>query len=219
MGLFGKTNTKSPTDQVREWNGKLRKECRQLDRQILSIHREEEKVKRSLKEAAKKGDKESCLVLAKEILNSRKAVNRIHVTKAQINSVSLTMKNQLATVKLAGSLQKSTEVMKSMQRLIKIPEVAAAMREMSKEMTKAGIMEEMLEDTLEGMDDQEDLEEAAQEEVDKIIWEVTAGQLGKAPAAVSDTLSSVAGASADADEEDEDEDVSEMQARLEALRS
>lgn len=42
----------------------------------------------------------------------------------------------LATLRIAGSLQKSTEVMKAMQQLIKIPEVAATMRDLSKEMMK-----------------------------------------------------------------------------------
>ncbi len=37
---------------------------------------------------------------------------------------------------MAGSLQKSTEVMQSMGKLIKVPEVAATMRDMSKEMMK-----------------------------------------------------------------------------------
>ena len=38
---------------------------------------------------------------------------------------------------------------------------------MSKEMMKAGIIEEMMEDTFEGMEDQDELEDAAQEEVSK----------------------------------------------------
>lgn len=37
---------------------------------------------------------------------------------------------------MAGSLQKSTEVMQTMHNLIKVPEVAATMRDLSKEMMK-----------------------------------------------------------------------------------
>ena len=40
-----------------------------------------------------------------------------------------------------------------------------------------GIVEEMLEDTMEGLDDGEELEDEAQEEVDKILWELTAGKI------------------------------------------
>jgi len=42
----------------------------------------------------------------------------------------------LATLRLAGALEKSTQVMSSMQNLIKIPEIQAVMMQMSKEMTK-----------------------------------------------------------------------------------
>lgn len=41
---------------------------------------------------------------------------------------------------------------------------------------QAGIIEEMLEDTFESMEDEEDMEEAAEEEVDKILFEITAGE-------------------------------------------
>nr|CAG4648914.1 EOG090X0EF4 [Polyphemus pediculus] len=215
MGLFGKSPEPNPKDKVNEWSSKLRKEGFQLDRQIRGIQREEEKVKKTMKEAAKKGDREVCIILAKEVLNARKAISKIHTSKAHINSISMQMKNQLAVLRVAGSLQKSTEVMKAMQQLIKIPEVAATMRDLSKEMMKAGIIEEMLEDTMEGLEDTEELEEAAQEEVDKVLWEITAGQLGKAPAAVTDSFPVPAAAAA----EDEEEELEEMQSRLKALKS
>lgn len=80
---------------MNEWSKKLRKEGYQLDRQIRSIQREEEKVKRTLKEAAKKGDMDACKVLAKEVLHARKAINKIYTSKAHLNSVLLQMKNQL----------------------------------------------------------------------------------------------------------------------------
>lgn len=42
---------------------------------------------------------------------------------------------------------------------------------------QAGIIEEMLEDTFESMDDQEEMEEAAEMEIDKILFEITAGMI------------------------------------------
>lgn len=59
------------------------------------IQREEEKVKRSIKDAAKKGQKDVCIILAKEMIHSKKAVNKLYASKAQMNSVLLSMKNQL----------------------------------------------------------------------------------------------------------------------------
>uniref|UniRef100_U5EX10 Putative vacuolar sorting protein vps24 n=1 Tax=Corethrella appendiculata TaxID=1370023 RepID=U5EX10_9DIPT len=220
MGLFGKSQDKNPKDMVNEWSSKIRKEGYALDRQIRSIQREEDKIKRSLKEAAAKGDKDICIILAKEIVRSRKAVNKIHTSKAHLNSVLLQMKNQMATLRVAGSLAKSTEVMQAMQALVRLPEISATMREMSKEMTKAGILEEMIDDTMESLEDVEEMEEEAQKEVDRVLWEITAGKLGEAPAApiANPSKDDKIAAKVEPEEEGEDE-MEEMQSRLQALRS
>ncbi|XP_063781121.1 charged multivesicular body protein 3 isoform X3 [Pseudophryne corroboree] len=208
--------------QVNEWSLKIRKEMRMIDRQIRDIQREQEKVKHSIKDTAKKGNREACVILAKEVVQSKRAVNKLYASKAQMNSVLMSMKNQLAVLRVSGALQKSTEVMKAMQNLVKIPEIQATMRELSKEMMKAGIIEEMLEDTFEGMEDQDEMEEQADMEIDRILFEITAGALGKAPNKVTDALPEpeLKGATAGAvSDEEEEEDLEAMQSRLAALRS
>ncbi|CAI6369252.1 unnamed protein product [Macrosiphum euphorbiae] len=218
MGIFGKSATVDPKDQVKQWTSTIRKETYKLDRQIRGIQREEEKVKRSMKEAAKKGNKDVCIILAKEILRSRKTINKLITSKTHMSSIQMQMKNQLSVLRMAGSLQKSTEVMQTMHNLIKVPEVAATMRDLSKEMMKAGIIEEMLDDTMENvMDDPEDMEEEAQSEIDKVLWEITAGALGQAPMAVTETPGGSVLQETEAVEEDDD--LEEMKNRLQALKS
>lgn len=204
--IFGKGPT--PEELVRKWRQSIRTQERTLDRQIRSIEMEEGKVKKALKQAANKGDKRACQHLAKELLHSRKHKDRLHTSKAQLNSIAMQMQNQLATIKVAGSLQKSTAVIKTVNQLVKLPEISVAMQEMSAEMMKAGIMEEMIEDTLEGMDE-DDIEEEADEEVNKVLFEVTEGLLGQAGAV---------GAPIENAQEEEPE-LDAMQARLSALRS
>ncbi|XP_055344360.1 charged multivesicular body protein 3-like isoform X3 [Paramacrobiotus metropolitanus] len=135
MGLFGKT-TVDPKEQVDAWTKTLRQSARDMDRQIRNIQREEERAKRSLKDAAKKGDKDVCRILAKEIVRSRNTTNKIHLSKVQINSLVLQMRHQLSTLKVSGSLAKSTEVMQAMQSLVKMPEFNRIMQDMAREMTK-----------------------------------------------------------------------------------
>lgn len=53
-----------------------------------------------MKDAAKKGHTDVCTVLAKEVVNSRKAQNKLHAAKAHMSSVQMQMKNQLGTIKL-----------------------------------------------------------------------------------------------------------------------
>lgn len=184
------------------------------------IQTEEAKVKKSLKDAAKKGDVDVCKIYAKELYRSKKAVSKIYASKAHINSIIMSMQQQMAMNKMAGALQRSGEIMRSMNALVKVPEIAAVMQELSKEMMKAGIIEEMLEDAT-AMEDDDDLEEAADSEVSKILFEVTNGLLGQA-GHVKDELasgSSSKGKAAQVDDDEEEEDVDAMRARLEALRS
>ena len=91
--IFGKPL--SPDEMVRKWKTSLRTQERLLDRQIRQIEGEEAKVKKSLKEAAKKGDKTVCTMLAKEIVHARKSKDRIHTSKAQMNSISMQLQHQV----------------------------------------------------------------------------------------------------------------------------
>ena len=58
------------------------------------IQREEAKVKRSLKDAAKKGHKDVCLTLAKELVSSKKVTSRIYSATAQLKSVEHSLAQQ-----------------------------------------------------------------------------------------------------------------------------
>merc|ERR1712168_98549 len=186
MGLFGAAKA-DPKKQVNEMSQLLRRETRAIERQIRDIERQQQKTTQMLKQNAKKGDKAACRILAKEIVNSKKAVSRMYQSKAQLNSVMMNMKTQLATIRLTGAVEKSTTVMASMSKLIKLPELQKTMTNMSREMEKMGIMDEMMEDAMGALDD-DDIEDAVDAEVDKVLFELTAGQLGQMPDAQSGKL-------------------------------
>jgi len=218
MGLFGKSKSSDPKEQVNEWTKKIRKEGYQLDRQINAIKREELKVTKSMKDAAKKGDKDVCRILAREIVNSRKSQAKLYTAKANLNSIQLQMKGQLATLKVTGALQTSTDVMKSMQSLVKLPEIQKTMQEMSREMMKAGILEEMVEDTMESLEDVEENEEEIEAAIDKILDEL-APDPNKIPDVPSTLPVREPEPVPEPEEEEAEDDLEEMQERLQALRS
>lgn len=126
-----------------------------------------------------------------------------------------------ATLKVAGSLAKSTEIMQAMQRLIRVPEVAQTMQDMSKEMMKAGILEEMLDETMDTFEDTEEVEEAADNEIDNILFELTKGAIGKAPEVPQGEMVSekVKPAPVEVESEEDEGELEEMQTRLAALKS
>eukprot|EP01121_Diplochlamys_sp_Union-15-3_P000323 TRINITY_DN10304_c0_g1_i1.p1 TRINITY_DN10304_c0_g1~~TRINITY_DN10304_c0_g1_i1.p1 ORF type:complete len:214 (+),score=54.22 TRINITY_DN10304_c0_g1_i1:66-707(+) len=208
--VFGKKPT--PEETVKKWRRELRKEGYAIERQIRAIEREIAKITREIRIAAKTNIN-SARNMAKEIIRSRKAIERLHESKAHLNSVSLQLQQNLSTYKLAGCLKKSTEIMASMNRLIKLPELQATMMAMSREMEKSGLIEEMVHDI---MSDDEEIEDEAEEEVDKIMDELNLNLISVAPnVRHNKNLKEKEPAPV---EVEEDQEFTDMKARLNALR-
>lgn len=70
---------------------------------------------------------------------------------------------------------KTSEVMKAMNNLIKIPELQKTLKTLSKEMYKSGVIEEMTDDVFSQMDP-EDIEEQAGEQIDSVLEEILGEQ-------------------------------------------
>jgi len=170
-----------PKEQAKQWRVQLAGQVRVIDREIRDAERAEQKTKKSMKEAAKVGNQKVLRMLATEIMRYRKHAERLHTSRAQINSVSMQLQTMFATQRVMGHIGKSAELMAMMNSLVRLPEVSATMVQMSKEMTKAGILEEMIAESMEGLDSDE-LEEASNEEVDKVVAEVMGSLLKDAPA-------------------------------------
>ncbi|KAJ2480927.1 Vacuolar protein-sorting-associated protein 24 [Coemansia sp. RSA 2131] len=208
FNLFAKKPT--PEELVRKWSSSIRTQQRGLDRQTSTLKQEEKKAERTIKQLAKRGDTASCKILAKELIQSRKQRTRIATNKAQLNSISMELNYQVSKLKVVGSLQKSTQVMKSVNRLMSVPQLQRTLGEMSREMMKAGVIDEMTEDMMDGLDEDEEEEE---DEVERVLAQVTdglLGEIGQVPVAVSHV---------EVSEPESEPDLEDMQNRLSALRS
>ncbi|TIA88996.1 hypothetical protein E3P99_02248 [Wallemia hederae] len=204
----------SPEERVRKWQSHLRREQRGLDREIRQLDQAVTRTKTSLKQVAKRNDTKSCKILAKEIVRSNKQKERLLSSKVQLNSISMQLSSQLSTMKVTGSLQKSTEIMKLSSSLIKLPQLSSTMNQMSQEMMKAGIMDEMLQDTMDANDEEDGVEEEADEEVDKVLTEITGGKLSQIGSVTNQPLPDVENNQA---EQNNDEELERMQKQLDGL--
>ncbi|KAK9175764.1 hypothetical protein WN944_027773 [Citrus x changshan-huyou] len=227
----------NPQQLLRDWQRKLRQEYRNIERQIRDIQREEKNVQKAIKDAAKRNDLSSAKSLAQELVRSRKTVNRLYENKAQMNSISmhlgesvgmvLTLATIAAIARTVGHLNKSAEVMKLVNNLMKAPEVAATMQEFSKEMTKAGVIEEFVNDAVDTALDSEDIEEEIEEEVDKVLTAIAGETAAQLPEAVrKERVKQSAQTSRAAQEEDaiaegidDEKELEEIRARLAKVRS
>ncbi|CAN6863226.1 unnamed protein product [Brassica oleracea] len=216
-----------PKQLLRDWQHKLRQECRNIERQIRDIQKEERNVQKAIKEAARRNDMVSAKALAKEIVSSRRTVNRLYENKAQMNSISMHLGESVAVARTVGHLSKSAEVMKLVNNLMKAPQMAATMQEFSKEMTKAGVIEEFVNDAIDNALDSEDMEDEIDEEVDQVLTAIAGETAAALPEAVRKERIKVPAQKAStsreeeaiAEGDDDEEELKEIRARLAKVRS
>lgn len=185
---------------------------REIDRDMKKVEREENKIKKEIKKEAKlNGNSPSVKILAKSIVKSQKQREKMMITKTQINSVSLTLKQQYANMKVTKVVGKSAMIMKHMNNMINTKQMNDVMKAMSKEMMKAGIMEEMMDDVFEDIAD-EDEDELVDEEVNKVLEDLIPdfGEVGTIKGGLPKKKEEV-------QEKKVDTETDEMAARLAAL--
>merc|ERR1740138_417246 len=123
---------------------------------------------------AKKGQVQSVNNLAKQVVRSRKSVNRLERTKASMTSVNLHLTTAIASMSTATSLKMSAGVMKDMNRLMNVPELQSVMQDMQKEMARAEITDEIMEETFAESDDEEEIDGEVQKVFDELALDTSA---------------------------------------------
>ncbi|XP_031286826.1 vacuolar protein sorting-associated protein 24 homolog 1 isoform X2 [Pistacia vera] len=169
----------------------------------------------------------SAKALAKELVHSKRTVNRLYENKAQMNSISMHLGESVAIARTVGHLEKSAEVMKLVNNLMKAPEVAVTMQEFSKEMTKAGVIEEFVNDAVDSALDFDDIEEEIEEEVDQVLTAIAGETAAQLPEAVRkekakqppQTAGTAQEEEAIAEGVDDEEELEAIRARLAKVRS
>lgn len=151
------------------------------------------------------------------MLRVRKQKARLETSKAQLQSVQMQVNEAFSVRKIEGSIKSSVGIMRSVNQLVRLPELTGTMSELSRELMKAGIIEEMVDDTLANDQLVEGEEEEAEVEVDKVLNEVLKDKLP--PTIQKPEEEMPAPPVAEEEEEDQEEMLAQMRGRLEALKS
>ncbi|CAK7204423.1 Vacuolar protein-sorting-associated protein 24 [Sporothrix eucalyptigena] len=242
-----------PQAQLRKCNQLLRSNIRKIDRDIANAKRVEITTKNLILQADKRAQRDPSRSqqaqrevrdFARELIRTRKQSARLVTGRAQLNSVQMQVSEAFAMRKIEGSIKASVGVMRDVNQLIRLPELAGTMQELSVELMKAGIVEEMVNETLPEDDGAlfEDEEAEADSEVDKVLGEIlkdrmaSTGQVlpstpvGTTPVAAEPAVpvarnkvaiaeGGPSGGEEEEDEEDTEAMMAQMRNRLESLRS
>ena len=197
---------------------------RALDRDIQNLKQLEGKTRQYILQASKRGQRnpsqakqaqQETRTFAREMVRVRKQKARLETSKAQLQSVQMQVNEAFSVRKIEGSIKSSVGIMRSVNQLVRLPELTGTMSELSRELLKAGIIEEMVDDTLANDQLAEGEEEEA--EVEKVLNEVLKDKLP--PTIQKPEEEMPAPPVAEEEEEDQEEMLAQMRGRLEALKS
>jgi charged multivesicular body protein 3 len=208
----------------------IRSNLRKLDRDIAAVRQTEQKTKSLILAADKRGSRDparraqaqrEARDFARELIRVRRTSARLVTSKAQLSSVQMQVNEAFAVRKIEGSIKASVGIMKDVNTLIRLPELAGTMRDLSLELMKAGVIEEMVGENLpvdEGaMFEDEEME--ADGEVDKVLGEILKGKMEKAGPMPNTPVATEPTPELEDEEEDQEAMMDQMRNRLEALRS
>ncbi|KAH9063684.1 vacuolar sorting protein DID4 [Lactarius deliciosus] len=227
--LFGRTVT--PAERLRQHQRALAKAQRELDRERTKLEQSEKKLIMDIKKSAKAGQLNACKVMAKDLVRTRRYVQKFYQMRTQLQAVGLRIQTLRSNQQMADAMRGATRAMKSMNRGLNLPQIQRIMNDFERESATMDMKEEMMSDAVDDVmdDDLEDEEEEGDKILKQVLDEIGVGisqQLADAPTglatasaaaerqpvAVADGSSGSGGGGGNMTDEDA------LQARLDALR-
>ncbi|KAF7338519.1 Vacuolar sorting protein DID4 [Mycena venus] len=165
--LFGRTVT--PAERLRQHQRSLAKAQRELDRERAKLEAQEKKLIQDIKKSAKDGQLNACKVMAKDLVRTRRYVQKFYQMRTQLQAVGLRIQTLRSNQQMADAMRGATRAMGLMNRGLNLPGIQRIMTEFEKESSMMDMKEEMMS---EAVDDVMDEEEDEEEESDKFLKQV-----------------------------------------------
>ncbi|EJD05664.1 vacuolar sorting protein DID4 [Fomitiporia mediterranea MF3/22] len=166
--LFGRTVT--PAERLRQHQRSLAKAQRELDRERGKLEQQEKKLIMDIKRSAKSGQMNACKVMAKDLVRTRRYVQKFYQMRTQLQAVSLRIQTLRSNQQMAEAMRGATRAMGAMNKGLNLPSIQRIMNEFEKESATMDMKEEMMSDAVD--DVMNDEVEDEEEEGDKILKEV-----------------------------------------------
>nr|KIR44222.1 charged multivesicular body protein 2A [Cryptococcus bacillisporus CA1280] len=168
--LFGRSMT--PAERLRQHQRSLQKAQRELEREKGKLEAQEKKTMADIKRNAKAGNMNACKILAKDLVRTRRYIQKFTQMRVQLQAVSLRMQTLRSNEQMATAMKGATRAMGQMNRSLNLPQIQKIMNDFERESSTMDMKEEMMSDAVDDAMEDEDEGEGEEVESDKILKEV-----------------------------------------------
>lgn len=226
----------TPAERLRKHQRALEKTQRELDRERVKLENQEKKLVQDIKKSAKNGQTGPLRVQAKDLVRTRRYIQKFYQMRTQLQAISLRIQTVRSNEQMMQSMKGATVLLGSMNRQMNLPALQRIAMEFEKENDIMDQRQEMMDDAIDdvtGLEDEEESEEVVNQVLDEIgidLGQAVSGplvtvrevrinkiiKLGETPSGIQKAAvpeGKVAQAIGGGDHEDDD-----LQARLDSLR-
>ncbi|PRT55978.1 Vacuolar protein-sorting-associated protein 24 [Wickerhamiella sorbophila] len=208
-----------PKEQKRKCDALIRKNQREIDKQLSGLRASENKTKGMIKQCARRNDVKSARMLAREIFKAQKHREKLLESKARLSSIQMQVGEAFAMQKMQGSMTSSAQLMKEVNQLVQLPELMGTMQMLGQELIKSGVIDEMVTETLESLDEYDAIEDDAEGQVTSILDEILGEKKTTEPAVAAPAAPAAARAEPETEAEEDEAMISDFRKRLQALHT
>lgn len=175
--LFG--SRKTPQELLKQNQRALNKAQRDLDRERTKLEAQEKKLIADIKKSAQKNQIGAAKVMAKDLVRTRKYIQKFHQTRTQVQAISLQIQTFRSNQQMADSMKGVTKALKSMNngmnnlmQGVNLPQISKIMMDFERESEMMDMKQEMVNDTIDDVMEDEDDEEETQEILNQVFDEI-----------------------------------------------
>lgn len=216
---FGKRIT--PAERLRKNQRLLDKAVREIDQQRIKLEKQEKTLVATIKQSAQKGQMGACKIQAKDLVRTRRGVEKLYSMRSQMQKISLRLQTYRSNEQMMQAMKGATMALGSMNRTMNLPSLQRIAMEFERENDIMEQRQEMMDDAIDDVMDV-GVEEEGDEVVEQVLEEIgvdLSQAFGETPQGLQSTtvaegkVAQAVGAGGGGDPGDDD-----LQARLDSLR-
>ncbi|KAI7869722.1 Snf7-domain-containing protein [Spinellus fusiger] len=157
---------------LRQHQRSITKAQRELDRERTKLERQEKTLIADIKKSAKANQMGACKVMAKDLVRTRRNVQKFYQIKTQLQAVGLRIQTLRSNQQMAEAMRGATKAMSSMNRQLNLPKIQQIMMDFERESELMDMKDEMMGDAIDDVVDEEDDEAESDEIVNQVLDEI-----------------------------------------------
>uniref|UniRef100_A0A4E9DPC9 DOA4-independent degradation protein 4 n=1 Tax=Gibberella zeae TaxID=5518 RepID=A0A4E9DPC9_GIBZA len=220
---FGKRMT--PAERLRKNQRMLDKAIRELDQTRVKLEKQEKTLIQQIKTSAKNGQMGACKIQAKDLVRTRRYVEKFYSMRSQLQKISLRLQTYRTNEDMMQAMKGATRALGSMNKQMNLPQLQRIAMEFERENDimdqRSEVMDDVFDDAMDA-----GVEEEGDEVVEQVLEEIGVDfnqALGETPTAlgtaavpegkIAQAVGGGGGGGGGGDPVDDD-----LQARLDSLR-